>query len=82
MKSQLIGKDLDAEKDWKQEKKGATKDETVGWHNQLNGLRKFQEMVKDKEVWHAAVHGIERVRYDLATEQQNKEPAAKEQDPC
>ena len=82
MKSQLIGKDLDAEKDWKQEKKGTTKDETVGWHHQLNGLSKFQEMVKDKEVWHAAVHGIERVRYDLATEQQNKETAAKEQDPC
>ena len=30
----------------------------VGWHHQLNALRKFQEIVKDREVWHAAVHGI------------------------
>ena len=57
MKSQLIGKDPDAEKDRRQEKKGATKDEMVGWHHQLNGLNKFQELVKDREAWHAAVHG-------------------------
>ena len=25
-------------------------------------LSKFREMVKDKEAWHAAVYGIERVR--------------------
>ena len=30
MKSQLIGKDPDAGKDWVQEEKGATKDEMVG----------------------------------------------------
>ena len=23
-------------------------------------LRKFQEMVKDREAWHAAVHGVEK----------------------
>ena len=33
----LIGKDPDAGKDWRQEKKGATEDETVGWHHWLNG---------------------------------------------
>ena len=33
----LTGKDPDAGKDWRQEKKGMTEDETVGWHHRLNG---------------------------------------------
>ena len=33
-------------------------------------LRVLQEMVKDKEAWHAAVHGVQRVGHDSATEQQ------------
>ena len=37
VKSQLIGKDPDAGKDWKLEKKGLTEDEVVGWHHWLNG---------------------------------------------
>ena len=37
VKSRLIGKDLDAGKDWGQEVKGITEDETVGWHHWLNG---------------------------------------------
>ena len=36
-KSWLIGKDTDAVKAWRQEEKGATEDEMVGWHHQLNG---------------------------------------------
>ena len=36
-KSQLIGKDPDAGKDWRQEEKGTTEDEMVGWHYWLNG---------------------------------------------
>jgi len=36
-KNWLIGKDLDAGKDWGQEEKGMTEDEMVGWHNRLNG---------------------------------------------
>ena len=32
-KSQFIGKDPDAEKDWRQEEKGATEDEMVGWYH-------------------------------------------------
>ena len=31
------GKDLDDGKDGRQEKKGTTKDEMVGWHHRLNG---------------------------------------------
>ena len=37
MKSWLSGKDPDAGKDWRQEEKGTTEDEMVGWHHQLNG---------------------------------------------
>ena len=33
----LIGKDPDAGKDWRQEEKGMTEDEMVGWHHQLDG---------------------------------------------
>ena len=36
-KNWLIGKDSDAGKDWRQEEKGMTEDEMVGWHHQLNG---------------------------------------------
>ena len=36
-KSWLIGKDLDAGKDWGQEEKGMTEDEMVGWHHWLHG---------------------------------------------
>ena len=36
-KSWLTGKDPEAEKDWKQEEKGTTEDEMVGWHIRVNG---------------------------------------------
>ena len=39
MKSWLIWKDPDAGRDWGQEEKGTTEDETVGWHHRLNGHR-------------------------------------------
>ena len=58
-KSQLIGKDLDAGKDWRQKEKGITEDEMIGWHHQLNGLE-FEQTSEDsdREAWHAAVHGV------------------------
>ena len=37
VKSWLIWKDPDAGKDWKQEEKGKTEGETVGWHHRLDG---------------------------------------------
>ena len=37
VKNGLIWKDPDAGKDWRQEKKGMTKDEMVGWYHQLDG---------------------------------------------
>ena len=36
-KSQLIGKDSDAGKDWRWEEKGMTEHEMVGWYHQLDG---------------------------------------------
>ena len=35
VKNWLTGKDPDAGKDWRQEEKGMTEDEMVGWHHQL-----------------------------------------------
>ena len=37
VKSWLIWKDPDAGKDWRQEEKGTTEDEVVGWHHWHNG---------------------------------------------
>ena len=57
-KSWPIGKDSDAGKDWGQQK-GVTEDEMVGWPHRLSG-HEFEslEIVKDREDWCAAVHGI------------------------
>ena len=37
VKNWLIGNDPDAGKDWRQEEKGTTENEMVGWHHQLDG---------------------------------------------
>ena len=47
-KSQHVGKDFDAGKDWRQEEKGTTEDEMVGWHHQLNG-HEFERALGDSE---------------------------------
>jgi len=63
-KSWLIGKDPDAEKDWRQVENGTTEDKMVGWHHQFNG-HEFEQtlgMVKGREAWHAAVHGVAKRR--------------------
>ena len=41
-KNWLTGKDPDAGKDWRQEEKGTTEDEMVGWHHWLDG-REFEQ---------------------------------------
>ena len=33
----LIAKDLNAERDWRQEEKGMTEDEMAGWHHRIDG---------------------------------------------
>ena len=47
-KNRLIGKDRDAEKDGRQKEKGATEDEMVGWHHQLNG-HECEQALRDGE---------------------------------
>ena len=45
-KSQLIGKDPDAGKDWRQEQKGTTEHEMIGWHHRLD-RREFEQALGD-----------------------------------
>ena len=47
-KSWLFRKDPDAGKDWRQEEKGMTDDEMVGWHHRLNG-HEFEQALGDSE---------------------------------
>ena len=47
VKSWLTGKDPDVGKDWRQEKKGTTENEMVGWHHQLNG-HEFEQALGDE----------------------------------
>ena len=45
----------------------------VRWHpdSMDTSLSRLQEVVKDREGWCAAVQRLQRVRHDLATEQQS-----------
>ena len=46
-------------KGWRQEEKGTTKDEMVGWQHRLNG-QEFEQapgVGEDREAWGAAIHG-------------------------
>ena len=54
------GKDPDAGKDWGQEETRVTEDEMAGWHHRFKAtsLSKLQDIVKDREAWLSAAHGV------------------------
>ena len=70
-KNWLIGKDPDAGKDWRQEEKGMTEDEMVGWHHRLDG-QEFKQApgIGDGQGGLAWCNpwGHKRVRHNWATE--------------
>ena len=69
----LFGKDPDAGKDWRQEEKGMTEDEMVGWYHRLNGQEFEQALgVGDGQGRLACyiLYGVTKSRHDWSTEQQ------------
>ena len=59
-KNQLIGKDVDAEKDWRQRRRGQQK---MRWLDRITNstdvnLNKLWEIVKDRNAWCGTIHGI------------------------
>ena len=52
------------------EEKGTTEDKMAGWHHQLDGHESehAQELVMDREVCNAAVHGVAKSQTRLSTE--------------
>ena len=69
-KNWLTGKDPDAAKDWRWEK-GTTEDEMVDGISDFMdmSLSKLQELVMNREAWHAVVRGVPKSR--TMTEQLN-----------
>ena len=47
----------------------------VGWHRDSMdmSLSKLQDIVKDREAWHIADHGVTKSGHDIMTEQQQKQ---------
>ena len=72
-KNWLIRKDPDAGKDWRQEEKGTTEDEMVGWHHQLY-RHEFVQASGDGEGQGSPACCLksETVGHDWGTEQQQQ----------
>ena len=57
VESQLIGKDSDAGKDWRQKERGQQRIRLLDSITDMS-LSKFQEVVGNREAWRAIVHGV------------------------
>ena len=86
VKNRLIGKDSDAGKDCRQEEKGMTEDEMVGWHHRLNG-HEFEKTLGNSEGLLSSLigkrgllqsMGSQRVGHDWVTEQQQRKQGLSE----
>ena len=63
----LIWKDLDAGKDWRQEEKGTTEDEMVGWHHWLDG-HEYEQALEVGDGQGGLSMGSQTVGHDWVTE--------------
>ena len=67
-KNWLLRKDPDSGKDWRQEEKGTTEDEMVGWHHQLDEHELEQAPGVGYGQGSLQSMGPQRVRHDWVTE--------------
>ena len=75
-KNWLTGKDPDAGKGWRQEEKGMTEDELIGWHHWLNGYE-FEQTPGDSEGQGSLVYCNPWGHKELAMTEQLKEESEK-----